>query len=128
MGAPIDEKKEFISLRAKGYSFRKIAKILDKHTQTLVNWSKEFEFDIEHVKNVEIETLYEEVELIKRVQAETYIELIKRLKVEIAERDFSNIPTDKLIELFMKLNTAITLDQFRPRFKTSEDLESLKTI
>jgi transcriptional regulator len=41
-----ESKQRFIELRAKGWSFDKIAKELDKAKQTLINWSKELQDEI----------------------------------------------------------------------------------
>ena len=54
----IEIKQQFIQLRAKGYSFDKIAKELGKAKQTLIDWSKEFQEEIANVKASELESLY----------------------------------------------------------------------
>lgn len=42
----LETKQQFIELRAKGWSFDKIAKKLGKAKQTLIDWSKELDKDI----------------------------------------------------------------------------------
>ena len=52
-------REKFIQLRAKGWSFDKIAKELGKAKQTLINWSKELQDEIANRKALELEALYE---------------------------------------------------------------------
>ena len=42
----VEIKEQFIDLRAKGYSFDKIAKELGKAKQTLIDWSKDLQEEI----------------------------------------------------------------------------------
>ena len=49
----LETKEKFIELRAKGWSFDKIAKELGKAKQTLINWSKELEDEIDNLKALE---------------------------------------------------------------------------
>ena len=53
----ISIKQEFIELRAKGWSFDKIAKKLGKAKQTLIDWSKELQDEIANRKAIELEAL-----------------------------------------------------------------------
>ena len=55
----IETKERFIELRAKGWSFDKIAKELGKAKQTLIDWSKELQDEIANRKALELEALYE---------------------------------------------------------------------
>lgn len=43
-------KQQLIELRAAGYSFDKIAKKLMVAKSTLIDWSKEFEFEVANLK------------------------------------------------------------------------------
>ncbi len=38
-------KERFVELRAKGHSYSSIAKELKKSKQTIINWSKELQFE-----------------------------------------------------------------------------------
>ena len=68
----IDIKERFIELRAKGYSFEKIAKELGKAKQTLIDWSKELQDEIANVKALELEALYEKFYLLKESKITNY--------------------------------------------------------
>lgn len=55
----LETKERFIELRAKGWSFDKIAKEIGKAKQTLIDWSKELQDEIANRKALELEALYE---------------------------------------------------------------------
>ena len=60
-----EQKVKFIHLRAKGYSFAKIAKELGVSKSTLSNWSQELEEQIAKAKAMELEALQEEYYILK---------------------------------------------------------------
>lgn len=64
----IEAKRRFIELRAKGYSFDKIAKELGKAKQTLLDWSRELDQVIAQAKALELDSLYESYSLYKEAR------------------------------------------------------------
>ena len=60
-----EQKSRFIHLRAKGYSYTKIAKELKVSTSTLSNWNQELLEEIAQAKVVELEALQEEYFMLK---------------------------------------------------------------
>ena len=50
----LQTKERFIELRAKGWSFDKIAKEIGKAKQTLIDWSKELQDEIANRKALEL--------------------------------------------------------------------------
>jgi len=118
----LQTKERFIELRAQGWSFDKIAKELGKAKQTLIDWSKELQDEIANRKALELETLYEKYYLLKEHRLETFGGLLGKLKEEVVKRDLSDLPTDKLLELFLKYNTQIKDEVVEPSFKSSQEL------
>ena len=98
----IEQKEKFIELRAKGYSFDKIAKELGRAKQTLIDWSKELEEEIANHKALELEALYEKYYLHKETRLQTFGELLGKIKKEIEKRNLSDVSTEKLLELYLK--------------------------
>jgi len=119
----LQTKERFIELRAKGWSYDKIAKELGKAKQTLIDWGKELEDEIANLKALELEALYEKYYLLKESRIETFGELVKRLKDEVMSRDLSEVPTDKLLELFLKYDKQLKDEVIEPRFKTSTEIK-----
>lgn len=50
-------KQRFIEFRAAGCSFDNIAKQLNVAKSTLIDWSKEFEYEVANLKAIELESL-----------------------------------------------------------------------
>lgn len=118
----IDTKQKFIEMRAKGYSFDKIAKELGKAKQTLIDWSKELEEEIANLKALELEALYEKYYLLKENRLQAFGELLSKLRKEVEGRDLSDVSTERLLELFLKYNSQITEEIVKPVFKSSEEI------
>jgi len=118
----IELKERFIELRAKGWSFDKIAKELGKAKQTLIDWSKELKNEIANLKAIELEALYEKYYLHKETRLQTFGEMLTKIKNEIEERDLSDVPTDKLLELLLKYNSLAKEEVIEPNFKSSEEI------
>jgi len=118
----IDTKQRFIDLRAKGWSFDKIAKELGKAKQTLIDWSKELQDEIANLKAMELEALYERYYLLKENRLQTFGAMLIKIKEEALKRDLSDVPTDKLLDLLLKYNTQVKDEVIEPTYKTSEEM------
>jgi len=119
-------KEKFILLRAKGYSFDRLAKELGKSKQTLVNWSKELEEEIANLKSMEIEALNERFYLSKQHKIQAFGEILDKIKTEMSARDFSDVPTDKLMDLFLKYYALLEAERIEPRFRSSSEVREAK--
>jgi len=118
----IDTKERFIELRAKGWSFDKIAKELGKAKQTLIDWSKELQDEIANLKALELEALYESYYLLKENRLQTFGAMLTKIKEEIERRDLSDVPTDKLLDLLLKYNSQVKEEIVEPIYKTSQEI------
>lgn len=119
----MEEKERFIELRAKGWSFDKIAKEIGKAKQTLINWSKELQDEIANRKALELEALYEKYYLLKEYRIETFGAMLTKIKKEVESRDLSDVPTDKLLDLFLKYDSQIKEEIIEPIYKSSEEIK-----
>jgi hypothetical protein len=115
-------KERFIILRAKGYSFDRISKELNKAKQTLVNWSRELEEEIANARALELESLYEQFFLTKQKKIEVLGEVTTAIRGELERRDFSDVPTDKLLDLFSKYLVLLQGEYIEPRFRTDYEI------
>jgi len=123
----LEIKQRFIEMRAKGYSFDKIARELGKAKQTLIDWSKELQEEIANLKALELESLYEKHYLLKETRLQTFGDILSKLKKEVDSRKLSDIPTEKLLELLLKYNSLVNEEYIEPVFKSSEELEDERT-
>ena len=118
----VETKTRFIELRAKGYSFDKIAKELGKAKQTLIDWSKELEEEIANLKALELEALYEEFYLLKEDRLRRLGKILKSIEDELLDRDLSEVATDRLLDLLLKYRAQIEEDLVEPTFKSTEEI------
>jgi hypothetical protein len=119
----LETKERFIELRAKGWSFDKIAKELGKAKQTLIDWSKELQDEIANRKALELEALYETYYLLKENRLQTFGAMLTKIKTEVESRDLSDVPTDKLLDLFLKYNSQVKEEIIEPVFKSSQEIK-----
>jgi restriction endonuclease Mrr len=117
-----ETKEVFIGLRAKGYSFDKIAKEMGKAKQTLIDWSKELQEEIANRKALELESLYESYYLLRENRLQTFGAMLTKIKKEVERRDLSDVPTDKLMDLLLKYNSQIKEEIIEPIYKSSQEL------
>ena len=118
----VDTKQRFIELRAKGWSFDKIAKETGKAKQTLIDWSKELQDEIANRKALELEALYESYYLLKENRLQTFGVMLTKIKTEVESRDLSDVPTDKLLELLLKYNSQVKDEIVEPIYKSSQEI------
>ena len=119
----LQTKERFIELRAKGWSFDKIAKETGKAKQTLIDWSKELQDEIANLKALELEALYEKYYLQRENRLQTFGVMLTKIKEEVESRDLSDVPTDKLLDLFLKYNNQIKEEIVEPIYKSSQEIK-----
>lgn len=119
----LETKEKFIELRAKGWSFDKIAKEIGKAKQTLIDWSKELQDEIANRKALELEAIYESYYLLKENRLQSFGAMLNKIKIEVESRDLSDVPTEKLLDLFLKFNNQIKEEVIEPTYKTSKEME-----
>lgn len=118
----IETKQRFIELRAAGKSYDKIAIELGKSKQTLIDWGREFDSEITNLKNINLEALYEAYNIFKEIRLKQLANLLSKASEAINDRDFTDVPTDKLIDLVIKLNNQIDKEITPPLFQSTEEL------
>lgn len=119
-------KEKFIELRAKGYSFDKIAKELGRAKQTLIDWSRELQDEIANYKAMELEVLYEKYYLLKKDRLKSFAEVLQKIKKELDRRDLKDVATDKLLDIYTKYNSLLEVEYIEPVFKSSSEIQEDK--
>lgn len=105
MAKPFDreeQKHRFVVMRAKGYSYARIARELRVSKGTLTAWIAEMEADIARTRAMELESLQEEFSMLKEGRIRLIGEQLKAIQAEIGRRDLSKVNTDKLLELQLR--------------------------
>lgn len=95
-------KHKLIELRAKGYSYRKIASILHIGMNTAWDWAQEFKDKIEQLRKLELDDLYERSYIAHEARIKCLSKITSKMLDEIENRDLKGIYTDKLLEINLK--------------------------
>jgi len=123
-------KEEFVQLRAKGWSYTRIARRLKVSKSTLSNWRGELEEEIASLKAMELEALQERYWMAKEGKIKLLGETLKAIQKEIKDRDkaLADVPTEKLLELQLKYLQALQEEYTEPRPLSSEEIGLLKAL
>ena len=118
-------KSQFIELRAKGWSYLKIARKLKVSKNTLANWGAELEGEIASLKAVEMEALHEKYFMTKEARIQLLGEQLQEIKAELKRRGLEEVSTEKLLEMELKLYQALQAEYVETRPLTEDEIEAL---
>lgn len=119
-----ERKSQFIELRVKGYSYDKIAKQMKLSKQTLVEWGKQCAAQIESGKRLELDSIASQFALHREERLKSLGSLLQRLEEEIATRDLTEVPTDKLLAMYLKFHSNVTSELVELSVQSSEEIET----
>jgi len=117
----LEVQDQFVELRAKGNSYDKIAKTLGVSKGTLLSWSKDLSMAIDNERNVAMDAIYDKHKLAKQHQMEMLGIQLSNVRVELEKRDLSEVPTDKLLAMQMKLLDAVNSSGVGVVFRAESD-------
>ena len=100
--SPTEQQNRFIELRAQGFSYRDIAKDIGVSVNTLRAWEKRLSSEIAELKAIELDDLHTRFYMAKEARIARLGDTLNKLTAQEEARDFSDIPTDKLLDLKMK--------------------------
>ena len=121
----MEVKSQFVELRAKGWSYLKIARKLKVSKNTLANWGAELEGNIASLKAIEMEALHEKYFMNKEARIQLLGEQLKEIKAELKRRGLEDVSTEKLLEMELKLYQALQAEYVETRPLTEEEIEAL---
>ncbi len=111
MTKTVEEKEKFIELRARGFSFDKIAEETGTSKNTLLKWSKECGRELEQAQYFELQSLLSQYEVMRRNRVEALSQLLgsslKELRKRAENDSLSRLQTDKLLNLVLTLEQRI---------------------
>jgi hypothetical protein len=111
----VELKARFVELRAKGYSYARIAQQLRVAKGTLANWHAELEGEIARCKSWELESLQEQFFLLKEGRIRLLGEQLKAIRRELQRRPLAEVSTDRLLELQLKYYLELKAEVIEPR-------------
>ena len=117
MTKTIEQKEQFIQLRARGYSFDKIAEELNISKNTLLGWSGELYEEVQEAVFNKQEKLLTQYEVMRCKRFETYSRLLSEVLKELNKRAENNklerMETDKLLKLALSVEERLERDTAR---------------
>jgi transcriptional regulator with XRE-family HTH domain len=103
----IETKQRFVFLRAQGWSFARIAEDLKISKPTLINWSRQFRYEIQNQRAIHIEALQEKWLSALDVRVNALGEQLCKVEAELGKRDMATVPTARLFALVEALRRQI---------------------
>ncbi len=94
-----NSKGQFLELRAKGWSLKRIAEHLKIAQRTLVDWNRQEHEQIRTLRAIELETLQEKILATREQELTRLKQELDRLQVELAKRSIEVVSTENLYRL-----------------------------
>jgi len=124
----IELKYQFVELRAKGWSYARIARKLKVSKSTLSNWRAELEADIASLRAMELDALYERYYMLKEGRIKQLGGQVKAIIKELKSRDLSEVSTEKLLELLLKFYDVLQAEYVELRPLSDGQIAELKAV
>ena len=102
--------QRFVQLRAQGWSFVRIAKELGVARQTLITWSRKFQFEIQNLRAIELEGLQEQLLSTRESRARILTDQLRKVEGELAKRNVSDLSTSRLFALAESLRRQVLME------------------
>jgi len=111
----IEQKEQFIQLRAKGLSFDKIAEELEVSKPTLINWNGEFLEEVAEAQFHELDNLLNEYKVHRRKRFEQNCKLLNAVYEELEKRtdNLNKLSVPELAKLAEALEKKIEAETYR---------------
>ncbi len=102
-----ETQQRFIELRCQGWSFVRIAQELGVAKNTLISWSRKFQFEISNQRTIELEALQEQLVANRETRARALAEQLRKVEAELATRDLAQVSTSRLYSLARSLREQV---------------------
>lgn len=109
-----ETRARFIELRAEGQSYSKIAEALHISKSTCTAWERELQEEIAEREQEHLQELYTLYGMHKRDRIGKLGETLQRIDSAIAEKDLSELPAEKLLELRLKYGRELNAEYREP--------------
>jgi hypothetical protein len=126
-----NKKKQFVQLRSKGYSMRKIADELNVTIRTLYNWYNEFKFEIKLLSAIERETMLESMNFNESGRLKNLFNDLHKVESALSKKDFSLQPPYDLMKwkysIISQINKLLPIES-NPELPSNKDAEFFSKI
>ena len=94
-----ETQQKFIELRAREWTYDRIATELGVAKSTLIEWSRKFRFDINNRLALEVDALRDRVLGSRLTRVDALVLKLARVEDELRQRDLTQVPTARLYSL-----------------------------
>jgi transposase-like protein len=122
----IETKLACFKLRAQGKSLATIADTVGVRRQTVANWLKQYQEEVENLRQIELDALREACWMTTQSRIERLSARLEHITAELDKRDFSEVPTAKLAELELKTRAELAREFAEPRIRSEQELRDAK--
>lgn len=119
-------KLRIVELRSLGKSIASIAKETKVAKQTVVDVCKEMKEEVAALNAIQLDALYEEQRIGTEERIRNLSSLLAKIKEELGERTLADVPTDKLVDMYLKTATALEGAIVEPVLKSTKEQEEEK--
>jgi len=121
-----ETKLRCFKLRAQGKSLAAIADTVGVRRQTVANWLNEYQEEVENLRAMELDVLREAYWMTTQARIERLSARLENITAELDKRDFSDVPTSKLIELELKTHDELAREFAGPPIRSEQQLREAK--
>lgn len=122
----LEKKQQIVALRAAGKSISKIAKTVGVAKQTVVDVCKDMREEVASLHAMQLEALYEEQKISTEERIRALSSVMGKIRKELESRSLVDVPTEKLVELFLKTSSTLEGSIVEPRFQSTDEQKADK--
>lgn len=119
-------KLKIVELRAGGKSMAKIAEEVGVAKQTVVDVCNDMREEIASLHAMQLEALYEEQKISTEERIRALSSVMGKIRNELESRSLVDVPTEKLVELFLKTSSTLEGSIVEPRFQSTDEQKADK--
>ena len=121
-----EKKLQIVELRAAGKSIAKIAETVGVAKQTVVDVCKDMQEEVAALHAIQLEALYEEQKIGSEERIRNLSNVLAKIKDELENRNLTEVPTEKLVELYLKTTSTLEGSIIEPRFQSTKEQKTEK--
>jgi hypothetical protein len=119
-----ETRERFMELRARGQSYAKISEALEVSKPTLIKWGRQYSAQIQELQEQEMEAMCERFRIARQHRVERFVQQIDRLEQEFESRDLTEVQTDRLMRLWIRMMEAVRTELEPDRLEVTGRVEA----
>mgnify|MGYP004447540259 CR=1 FL=1 len=116
--------ERIVALRGNGTDYAQIAEMTSTPLQEVIDLSEKHSERVKMLRAAKMETLITTQRVDNRGRVEQLSSIQQRLREELERRDLSDIPTEKLVALLIRLSTALKDEVVYPKILSTYQQET----